>query len=301
VRDGKQWLVDLLLLSVVAIWGFNFSIIKLVYRDIHPIAFNALRFTTASLAMLVLLKWSGGGIDIDRKDRAAFLTLGIVGTTIYQFLFVLGLQRTKAGNGGLFMALTPIFAYLIGVAAKRERFSRAVLAGIMLSLTGVSIIVLFGSAEVSFAGTYVGDFLMIASAFCWGAYSGGASGLVNKYGPIRLTVLTTVAGAIIMMPLSVPWIVRQNWLSISRPAWFGFLYATFGGIVYSYFVWAYALGRVGVAHTAIYSNITPIIALLGGWILLGEQLALPQIAGVFLVITGVFIVRARRPLAIPEE
>ena len=299
MHDRKQWLVDGLLLSVVTIWGFNFSIIKFVYRDFHPLAFNALRFTVASLAMLLLLLWTGGGFRIDREDRRAFLALGLIGSSIYQVLFVLGLERTKAGNGGLFMALTPIFAYLVSVFTNRERFHRGVLTGIILSLVGVSIIVLFGSAEISFAGTWPGDLMMISAAFCWGAYTAGTSPLIRKYGAIRVTVLSTIAGAVIMVPLSAPWAIRQNWSSISSVGWLGFLYATFGGIVYAYFIWAYALGRVGVAHTAVFANITPIIAVGAGWILLGEPLSLPQIAGVVLVLTGVFIVRARKPLAIP--
>lgn len=301
VRDPKQWVVDGLLLSVVTVWGFNFSVIKFVYRDIHPLAFNALRFVVASTAMLLLMKWRGSSFHVDPEDRPAFLALGVIGHTIYQFFFMLGLERTKAGNAGLFMALTPIFAYLVGVAGKRERFNPTVMAGILLSLIGVSIIVLFGSAEVSFGSTWAGDLLMIAAAFCWGTYSGGAPRLASKYGAVRLTVLTTVAGTAIMVPLSAPWLVRQDWLSISFPVWLGFLYATFGGIVYSYFIWAYALGKVGVAHTAIFSNITPIIALLAGWIVLAEQLSIPQAAGVVLVLTGVFIVRALKPLPIPEE
>ncbi len=301
VRDPKQWIVDGLLLSVVTVWGFNFSIIKFVYRDINPLAFNALRFTVASIAMILLMKWRGISFRVDPEDRPAFLALGLIGHSIYQIFFMLGLERTKAGNAGLFMALTPIFAYLVGVAGRRERFSPSVMAGIFLSLIGVSVIVLFGSAEVSFAGTWVGDLLMIAAAVCWGAYSGGASRLASKYGAVRLTVLTTVAGTAIIVPVSAPWIVSQDWLSVSLPVWLGFLFATFGGIVYCYFIWAYALGRVGVAHTAIFANITPIIALLAGWMVLAEQLSMPQAAGVVLVLTGVFIVRALKPLPIPEE
>jgi len=56
-----------------------------------------------------------------------------------------------------------------------------------------------------------------------------------------------------------------------------------------------------VAHTAVFSNVTPIVALLGGWLLLGEQPSLAQAAGVILVLAGVFIVRSRKPSALPDE
>src|SRR5438093_1524637 len=99
-------------------------------------------------------------------------------------------------------------------------------------------------------------------------------------------------GAAIMIALSIPWMVRQNWTAISAPAWAGFFYSTLLAIVYSYFVWAYALSRIGVARTAVFSNLTPIVAMLGGWLLLREVPATGQIVGVFCVLTGVFIVRS---------
>lgn len=299
VAARKPYLFDLLLLTVVIIWGFNFPIIKLIYLSFHPLAFNAVRFVVASVMMTALLKLRGASLDMDRADAGSIFKIGFISNTCYQFLFVLGLQRTKAGNAGLLMALTPIFAYLIGVFTKRERFSPGLLSGIVLSLAGVSTIVLFGSSEISFAGTWRGDVLIIAAAFCWGWYSTESAKLLGKYGALRLTVLTMIAGTAILLPLSIPWLVRQNWSPITSTAWAGFAFSTLLAIVYSYFVWAYALSRIGVAHTAIYSNVTPIIAVLASWPLLGERPSMTQLLGVILVLTGVFMVRSRKPSPIP--
>jgi O-acetylserine/cysteine efflux transporter len=83
--------------------------------------------------------------------------------------------------------------------------------------------------------------------------------------------------------------------------WLGIGYASFLSIVYGYFAWSYALGRVGVARTAVYSNLTPIVALAAGWAMLGERPVAPQLAGVLLILTGVFLVRAEKPLELPPE
>ena len=77
-----------------------------------------------------------------------------------------------------------------------------------------------------------------------------------------------------------------------------FCYSTFLSIVYCYLIWSYALQQVGVARTAIFSNLTPLVALLGGWLLLGEQPVLSQFAGTLLILTGVFLVRSGRPVYI---
>ena len=104
-----------------------------------------------------------------------------------------------------------------------------------------------------------------------------------------------------MVPLSLPWIMNQQWSGIAPIAWAGFGYSALGSIVYGYFIWAYALRRIGVAHTSVFNNVTPIIALIAGWLLLGERPSMAQLAGVVLVLVGVFIVRSHKPIAIPDD
>jgi drug/metabolite transporter (DMT)-like permease len=134
-----------------------------------------------------------------------------------------------------------------------------------------------------------------------GWQSAESTRLLGKYGPIRLTVATMIAGTAILLPVSVPWIIAQQWSGITAMAWAGLAYSALLSIAYSYFVWAYALKAIGVAHTSVFNNVTPIVALLAGWLLLGEHPSIPQFAGVILVLVGVFIVRSRKPIAIPED
>ncbi len=299
--DRKNYAVDALLLSTVLIWGFNYAIVKMTFRYFHPIAFNAVRFTVSSAAMFLVLKMRGEGLRIASHDIRRILWLGFIANAFYQFLFVLGLARTGAGNGALIMALSPVFAFLIGVATGRERFSRGVLIGIIMSLAGVAAIVAFGSEGISFAGSWRGDLLMMAASICWGWQSAESTRLLGKYGPIRLTVATMIAGTAMMVPMSLPWIIAQPWPSIAPIAWLGLGYSALLSIAYGYFVWAHALNTIGVARTSVFNNLTPIVALLAGWLLLGENPLASQIAGVVLVLVGVFIVRSRKPIAIPDD
>ena len=299
--DRKNYAVDALLLSTVLIWGFNYAIVKMTFRYFHPIAFNAVRFTVSSAAMFLVLKMRGEGLRIASHDIRRILWLGFIANAFYQFLFVLGLARTGAGNGALIMALSPVFAFLIGVAMGRERFSRGVLIGIIMSLAGVAAIVAFGSEGISFAGSWRGDLLMMAASICWGWQSAESTRLLGKYGPIRLTVATMIAGTAMMVPMSLPWIIAQPWPSIAPIAWLGLGYSALLSIAYGYFVWAHALNTIGVARTSVFNNLTPIVALLAGWLLLGENPVASQMAGVVLVLVGVFIVRSRKPIAIADD
>ena len=297
----KNYIVDFLLITVVVIWGFNFAVMKVMYRYFSPITFNAIRFVISSAAMVLTLKARGERALPDWKDTRRVIWLGFLGNTLYPFIFVLGLDRTKAGNAALLMALTPVFAFLIGVGMKKEQFSMGVLIGIILSLSGAAAIVLFGRSEVSFSESWQGDLLMIAAAIFWAWQSVESTRLLPKYGPIRLTVFAMTAGSAILVPLSIPWLLSQDWRSVPLVGWLGLAYSALLSITYSYFIWAYAINAIGVAHTSVFNNVTPIVALFAGWLLLSEKPLPTQLAGVVLVLVGVFMVRSRKPVAIPDE
>jgi drug/metabolite transporter (DMT)-like permease len=301
VSQRKSYFVDFLLLTAVLIWGINFPLMKLMYRYFHPIAFNSLRFVLSSVTMLSILKLRGESASIDSGDRLGIVWLAFLSNTLYPFLFVLGLNRTKAGNAALLMALTPVFAFLIGVAMRKEHFNIGVLTGIILSFSGTAAIVLFGRSEVAFGVSRVGDLLMITAAMCWAWQSVESTRLLPKYGPIRLTVFAMVAGTVMMVPLSIPWLTTQNWREIPLIAWLGLFYSALLSITYAYLVWAYAINAIGVAHTSVFNNVTPIVALFAGWLMLAEKPSLSQFVGVVLVLVGVFMVRSRKPTLLPDE
>jgi drug/metabolite transporter (DMT)-like permease len=295
VPDRKPYITDLLLLTVVAIWGMNFAVMKVAYRSFLPIAFNACRFVIASITVAALMKLSPNPVHFARKDLKEIFLLGFLVNTVYQFLLVHGVERTKAGNAGLILALVPIFAFLIGVVTNRESFNQRVVIGIFLSFIGVAAILGLGGSGLSLSGTWRGDVMMIAAAFLWGWYTAGSLPLLMKYGWLAITGWMMIAGAAVLLPVSVPWLLKQDWSAIETSAWIALAFSSLFSIVYAYFVWAYAIVNIGVTHTSMFSNVTPIAALFGGWLLLGEQPTPAQILGVALVLTGVFLVRSRHP------
>jgi drug/metabolite transporter (DMT)-like permease len=293
--------VDLLLLSVVVVWGLNFAVMKGLYTYFHPFAYNALRFALASASLVAVLMLSGKPLMLERSDLPAIVGLGLLSTTLYQFMFAFGLDHTLAGNSALVMSFSPVLAYLTGILLKSERISGVIVCGIVLSSAGVAEISIYGSRRAALGTTWKGDLMTLGAACCWGLYTGSAGRLVVKYGALRLTVLVMLAGSVFLIPLSLPWVMRQDWRHITPGIWLAVAYSSLLSIVYCYIVWSYALARVGVARTAVYSNLIPIVALAGGWALLGERPGTPQCVGAALVLTGVFLVRRRNPPALPDE
>jgi drug/metabolite transporter (DMT)-like permease len=296
LRQGRGGMarLDLLLISVIVIWGMNFAVMKEMYSYFHPYAFTCARFILASATLVILANLLGQPMRIKLIDLPAITGLGLLANTVYQWLFNAGLAHTKAGNAALLGAAAPIFAYVVGVVLKREAYSHRVLAGIMFSFAGSGIIALFGSREIALGANWRGDMMIITSALCWGWYTGAAARLAIKYGALRLTVWVMATGTILMIPLFLPAMLNQDWGSVPWSGWVGFTFSTYLSIVYSYLVWSFALEKIGVARTAVYSNLTPMVALFGGWLLLGETPAWAQFSGIALILSGIFIVRSTR-------
>src|SRR5437867_13437456 len=101
---------DLALIGMTMIWGANFVIAKTTFAQLAPMAFITLRFLLASALILVVLATrEPHALALARTDFARVLSAGLVGTTLYQPLFIKGLALTTASNSALILASTPAF------------------------------------------------------------------------------------------------------------------------------------------------------------------------------------------------
>lgn len=283
------------MLGVVFIWGINFSAVKTSLHDFAPLAFNALRFGFATLIILGVLRLRGESLALARRDLLPVFLLGLSGHTLYQVLFINGIARTTAANSSLLMATSPIFVAIYGSLLRIERANRLVWVGILLSFLGVGLLVLGGDKGLSAAvATIVGDLLVLGAAMMWGAYTTFSKPLLARYSPLKLTALTMVAGTSVLVLVSAPALVHQNWSAISITAWGGLFYSTSMAVAVAYVVWYTSVQRVGSARTAIYSSLTPVVAVLVAWIALGDRMTPLQILGAVVVLAGILLTRRGR-------
>jgi drug/metabolite transporter (DMT)-like permease len=289
---------DLLMLSVVLIWGINFSVLKVAMGSMTPLAFNGVRFSLATCVMVLILLWRHESFRMVRRDILPIILLGLVGHTLYQVLFITGMARTTPANASLLMATAPIFVVIYGAILGGEQANRWIWAGIILSFVGLIFLIGGGGGVSLDTQTILGDFLVLGAAMLWAAYTAGSKPLLARYTPLKLTTLSMVAGAIPLVIICIPQMRTQNWSSVGPGAWMGLFYSAVFSVVLAYLAWYTSVQRVGSARTAVYSNLTPVVAILVAWVALGETLTPVQIAGALVVLTGVMITRRGRITAI---
>lgn len=296
---------DLLLIVMTVIWGSNFTAIKYSLEDLLPLSFNALRFTLASAVMIAIALCSRDGLKVTPGDGKKLLALGLLGNALYQSFFISGMAHTRAGNAALILAITPLFTAILGRMRKHEYFAPRGVAGLLLAFAGIVIIVLSGRGEFSIGETILGDCLLLISTICWSLYTVGSRNLVHTYGSIKSTAIMMASGTPLLLLICAPSLLRQDWSRVRPIAWAGLVYSGLFAIAVAYIIWSYGVRKIGSTRTAIYSNITPIVAILVAWAALGESPTLGQLAGAVVIFAGVYLVRhgmiAVAPIAVVEE
>jgi drug/metabolite transporter (DMT)-like permease len=281
---------DLAILVLVLIWGTNFSVVKVALREFSPLAFNALRFVLASAIMFAVLHPTRATLDVQRRDIPTFIGLGLLGNVLYQVLFIYGVDWTLAGNAALMLATVPIFVSLFSTLLRHERIGATGWAGVLLSVAGIILVVWGGVRGPQFgADTVRGDITMLAAAVAWSAYTVGAAPLVQRYGALKTTAGTMWIGTVVLVLLSTPALLAQDWSAISAASWGGVVFSGALSIALAYIIWYYGVRHLGSSRTAVYSNTVPLVALLVAWLTLGETPTWTQVAGAAAIVGGVLL------------
>jgi drug/metabolite transporter (DMT)-like permease len=286
---------DLMLIVMSIVWGLNFTAIKGALSDFQPLTFNAIRFSTSSLFLLVVLWLRERSISVQRKDLARFVMLAIVGNTVYQLFFINGIALTTATNSSLILATTPIFIILFGSFLNVEKITSRIVQGVILSFLGVVLIVLGGGSSLTFSDqSLLGDLLIVANPICWSIYTVLSKPMLKEYSPLKLTAVTMAIGAVPLVVIGIPSLGTQNWASISVNAWLGLAFSSFLAIGIGYVLWYTGVSRIGSARTSLYDNLVTVFAVASAWVLLSESMTAIQIAGAVLVFVSLYIVRRKR-------
>jgi drug/metabolite transporter (DMT)-like permease len=288
----------LALVVMVLVWGINFPIAKAALRELSPLAFNALRYPFAALVVLLALRWRGGVRWPDAGDRRRVIALGLFGNLVYQQFFIFGLDHTRAGAASILLASTPILTALLSAAAGHERPRAGTWIGVIATFAGIALVVAAGvTAENGREHGLLGNALMLGASLSWAGYTVGSRSIIQRYGSILFTAWTLWVGTVALVLAGLPDLLHTDLAALSASAWFGVVYAGAFSIGVAYLIWYYGVRQIGNTRTAVFSNLTPVVALAAAWLHLGEVPPLAQIAGAAVIIGGVTLAQIRPPAA----
>lgn len=292
---GSFTVVDALLLCTVTVWGVNVVVVKLALATMHPLLFNSLRFLLAAALSLTMLQITEPGHRLRKADLPLLIGLGLLGHALYQVLFIFGIDLTTAGNTSLLLATMPIWVAVLSAAFRLDEVTAFTWMGIACSFLGIALVVLGSGKTISFAlSSFRGDAMILMATLLMATYTLLSRPLLARYTPLQLSSYTMTAGAIALLLVSLPVLVNTDLATVAPIGWGGVVFSSVFAVVLGYYVWNRGLQLLGPARTAIYNNLSPVVAMLTGWAVLSEQVTVTQGFGALLIFAGLMLARTRR-------
>ncbi len=246
------------------------------------------RFVLAAIVHAVVLVRLR--VRFARKDLPALAVLGVLAVAVNQFFFLEGLSRSTPGHAALFYALTPVFVFLIGWARRMERATPLKMTGIALAFAG-TLVVLGGRGALAAEGrdALSGDLMLLLAVLAWSIYSVGGKAYTGRYGGLEVGSVTLVLGTVVYAPIGLLFLHPKDFVELSSWGWFGVGYLVLVTSTVAWLIYYWALGKEDATRVAIWSNLQPVLTALLAWILYGERLTAPFVAGGAMVLAGVVL------------
>jgi drug/metabolite transporter (DMT)-like permease len=225
------------------------------------------------------------------KAWPPLLALGLMGLTLYHLCLNYAETAVASGTAAIILALSPAVTGVASTLWLGERLSRRTIAGLTVALMGVVLVVLTSGQSLSFQPKAA---LVLISVVATSLYFVGQKPFLVRYSAEAVTTVTFIGGALAAIPfgLGLPQaLLAAPPAKIAALLWLG-LSPTFIG----YLTWNMAIQRASVSKVTSFIYFSTPIALLIGWLWLGEQPGPLTLIGAAIVIAGVILTntRARR-------
>lgn len=291
-------LLPFLVLAIISlIWGLNFVIIKVAYRYFSPESLGLIRYVAMIPLMYLVAHITKQKANIPPRQRWRFWKAGLLGSGVYMVLFLEGMDRVSPGVGAVILATAPIWIGLFSILAKHEAFRWRLLVGTLVGYLGVVMVILGRMSTGS--SSWLGIGLVAVSALVWAWSVIEMKPLLDEQPAIGMFASSLPAAGLVLIPYGIADTLRIDWLAVPLTGWLSLGYLVVLAGVLCFVLYYYGVQTIGSSKTARIGYFVPLVANLGGWLILDEAMTLVQFAGVGVVLVGMYLagdtIKIRRP------
>lgn len=269
--------------AVILLWGFNFITIKIAVGIVPPLMVTAIRFL---LSALVLIFW----VPVPRGHMKSIFVLSVImGAGHFAMLFY-GLTGVDVAVAAIIVQLGVPFSAVLAHFFLKDKMGWLQAFGMLVSFTGVAILV----GEPQTISNPVATMLVLVAAFAWGLGNVQAKKIGNV-NPLSLIAYMYLFATPILVAATLMFETGQVQAlrSTGTVFWLSMAYITLGSSVIAYGLWYRLVDKFDVSEIAPFNLCTPIIAVIGGMIVFGDQLTWYKVVGGCLTIAGVAVIQLR--------
>jgi len=285
IKLGK---IDILMLFCTLIWGANYAAMKFMMNGIEALAMNAVRLMLSAIVMIIYLVITRKGKPIAKQDRLRFACGGLI-LLIYHFAYLFGIKGTLSWKASIMMGTMPIFVTLFAFFLKDEIASLVVWLGVILSFIGLLMLM---KGQITWDSLlkseyFLGDLISLGAAILWALFTLTMKPLLNKYSPTIVSTYPLIFVSFAFFPFAIPQLKNQDWSRIGLAEIVIVFMSGLLSIAIGSIVWYSSVKLAGNIRTSVYSNFTPVWAMLVSLFILMEKFGIFELIGSILVLAGV--------------
>lgn len=276
--------------AIYIIWGSTYLAIRYAIETMPPFLMAGTRFATAGLLMYAWARLTGK----ERPEPVHWRSASIVGALLLlggNGAVVWAETRIPSGIVSLLIATVPLWMVILG----RRRPDIRVVGGIVLGFLGLAL--LLGPARLAGTGRIdlPGAGTVVAGSLSWAAGS-----LYSRKAPLPKSPLLGIGMQMMMggLALVLAGSVAGEWPHF-RPGNFSLLstlsyvYLILAGSLVGFTAYVWLLRNVSPSKVATYAYVNPVVAVLLGWAIGGEELSLRAVLAAAIIVSGVVLITSR--------
>jgi len=287
---NKTLTATLAAFTAQVIFGFSFMFTKIaIESNVSPMTVIADRYIVAFLGLSAVLVV--GGIKIKFKKNIRKLVLMSLFQPVLYFVFeTYGIKLTTSGFSGVMISLIPVVSMISGIFVLKEIPSPMQYVFTALSVGGVALMTLTGSAE----GTVkpLGVVLLVGAVLASVAYNVASRKISAEFSAFERTYAMTAIGLVVFTVIALVENLKKP-LNIVLPfADFSYtgaiLYLGILSSVVAFLLLNYANTYLPVVKTTVFSNFTAVVSVIAGIVFMKENFDIMTGVSVGMIIIGVW-------------
>lgn len=278
-------------LSSALIIGLSFLFVKTTLLYVSPLDALSHRFTVAFIVASAYLLISKKKLNLNLKDWLFIAPLSLLYPILMFLCQVLGLSQTSSSQAGMIQASIPIFTLILATIILREKPALKQILAIIISVSGVMIIISMNGVN-SQDTSIIGAVLILLSTLSNAFYNILAKKYVAKYALLSVTYVMTTIAFVVFSVLSLSNHIVKGTLDhyllpfTNQNYTLSILYLGILSSLLTSLISNYALSILPPAQMSIFSNVSVLVTVLAGIIILNETFTSLHLLGGVLIILG---------------
>ncbi len=274
---------------IYLVWGITFAVNRIMALALPPLLAAGARVMISGALLTVIARTRGLRLPARPRDWLSIAAAGLLGISLANGLSVLALRQIPSNQAALINASSAFWIACVGMYGRRAApVGMRTWAGLAVGFAGVAVLLL---ARGVGASAHLGwQVALLAATLCWALATAVMRESQPGCDPLVFTAAYLLCGGALLAAcgLASGDAARWTW-SVSGLAAIAFLAifsSTLGFVAYTYLLVHETPARIGT-----YAYVNPLVAVVAGWLLLGERLDGLQLIGSAIIFAGVIMVR----------